>query len=176
MGNFLTDALKEIAKADISFFPAWRYGATILPGKITVEDVYNVIPTDGKIITYLIKGKELKKVVENILEGVSGIDSYARVGGDMIRFSGMKLVCNLREKSGRKILSMTVGGEPLSEVKDYIVASVHTRFQNNPLFGATRITDIGKVFVEELISYIRNNSPISSELDDRINLKTISFN
>ena len=69
-----------------------------------------------------------------------------------------------------------VGGEPLSEGKNYLVASVHTRFQNNPLFGATRITDIGKVFVEELISYIRNNSPISSELDDRINLKTISFN
>ena len=176
MGNFLTDALKEIAKADISFFPAWRYGATILPGKITVEDVYNVVPTDGKIITYLIKGKELKTVVENILEGVSGIDSYARVGGDMIRFSGMKLVCNLRQKSGQKILSMTVGGEPLSEGKDYIIASVHTRFQNNPLFGATGISDTGKVFVEELISYIRNNSPISSELDDRINLKTISFN
>ena len=71
---------------------------------------------------------------------------------------------------------MTVGGEPLSEGKDYIVAWVHTRFQNNPLFGATGISDTGKVFVEELISYIRNKSPISSELDDRINLKTISFN
>jgi hypothetical protein len=36
------------------------------------------------------------------------------------------------------------------------------------LFGATDIQDTGKVFAEELIKYIRENSPIESKLDDRI--------
>jgi len=176
MGNLVTNALRERAGTDVSFFPAWRYGATILPGKILAEDVYNVVPTDGKIITYKMKGKLLKELVENILQGVTGLDPYARVGGDMIRFSGMKIDCSLRAKAGNKIRSMFIGGKPLDENIDYSVAAVHTRFQNNPMFGATEITDTEKIFVEELIAYIREKSPLNVQLDDRINLKTIKFN
>ena len=176
MGNLVTDALREKAGTDVSFFPSWRYGATILPGKIIAEDVYNVVPTDGKIVTYRMKGKILKNLLENILEGVTGTDPYARVGGDMIRFSGMTLDCRLRAKSGNKIQSMLIGGERLDENKEYSVASVHTRFQNNPMFGATDIQETDKVFVEELIDYIKSNSPLKTRLDDRINLKTIIFN
>ena len=176
MGNLVTNALRERAGTDVSFFPAWRYGATILPGKILAEDVYNVVPTDGKIITYKMKGKFLKELVENILQGVTGLDPYARVGGDMIRFSGMKIDCSLRAKAGNKIRSMFIGGKPLDENNDYSIAAVHTRFQNNPMFGATEITDTEKIFVEELIAYIREKSPLNIQLDDRINLKTIKFN
>ena len=176
MGNLVTNALRERAGTDVSFFPAWRYGATILPGKILAEDVYNVVPTDGKIITYKMKGKFLKELVENILQGVTGLDPYARVGGDMIRFSGMKIDCSLRAKAGNKIRSMFIGGKPLDENIDYSIAAVHTRFQNNPMFGATEITDTEKIFVEELIAYIREKSPLNVQLDDRINLKTIKFN
>ena len=172
MGNLLTDAMREIEQTDVSFFPAWRYGATLLPGKITVEDVYNIIPTDGHIITYTMRGEQLKNLLENILEGVTSWDPYTRVGGDMIRFSGMQLVCQLRNKGGERIVSMTVGGEPLDLERDYTIASAHTRFQNNPLFGAMRVRDTGKVFVEELIDYLKANSPINPKLDERINLSS----
>ena len=144
--------------------------------KILAEDVYNVVPTDGKIVTYSMNGKVLKELVENILQGVSGIDPYARVGGDMIRFSGMKLDCNLRAKAGSKIRSMMIGGQPMDEEKEYSIASVHTRFQNNPMFGATNIKESNKIFVEELIEYVRQKSPLNVQLDNRINLKTIQFN
>ena len=176
MGNLVTDALRERAGTDVSFFPAWRYGATILPGKILAEDVYNVVPTDGKIVTYSMNGKVLKELVENILQGVSGKDPYARVGGDMIRFSGMKLDCNLRAKAGSKIRSMLIDGQPMDKQKEYSIASVHTRFQNNPMFGATNIKETNKIFVEELIEYVREKSPLNVQLDNRINLKTIQFN
>ena len=175
MGNLVTDALREKAGTDVSFFPAWRYGATILPGTILAEDVYNVVPTEGEIVTYKMQGKMLKDLLENILEGVSGTDPYARVGGDMIRFSGMTLDCSLGAKSGSKIRTMLVGGKPLDENKNYSVASVHTRFQNNSMFGATDVRETGKVFVEELIDYIKTHSPLKTQLDDRINLKTIVF-
>jgi hypothetical protein len=65
---------------------------------------------------------------------------------------------------------MKVGGEPLDPEREYTIASAHTRFQNNPLFGAMRVRDTGKVFVEELIAHLKENSPIDSKLDDRINL------
>jgi len=170
VGNLLTDAMRATQKTDVAFFPAWRYGATLMPGEITAEDVYNLIPTDGHVFSYSMRGKELKALLENILGSVVNKDPYTRVGGDMIRFSGIKLVADLAKSAGNRIIEMTVGGKAFSKDTDYSIASAHTRFQNSPLFGATYVKDTGKVFVEELISYIRQNSPITSVLDDRIQL------
>lgn len=168
MGNMLTDALREIAGADVAFFPAWRYGATLLPGDITVEDVYNVIPTDGTINTFKMSGRTLLRLMNNTLNGFLDRDPYSRVGGDMIRFSGMAMVYDMSRPYGQRVVSLEVGGEEISEDKEYAIASVHTRFQNNPLFGATHAEDTGRVFVDELIDYIRKHSPMSPALDDRI--------
>lgn len=168
MGNLLTDALREMAGSQIAFFPAWRYGATLMPGKITAEDVYNLVPTDGTIITYSMPGKSVKRLISNILNAVVDNDAYARVGGDMIRFSGMKLVYDLSKPNGQRIASLSIGGKAVSDDQVYSVASVHTRFQDSPLFGATDVKDTGRVFVEELIDYIRSHSPINTTVDDRI--------
>lgn len=168
MGNLLTDALRDMTGAEVAFFPAWRYGATLMPGQITAEDVYNLVPTDGKIITYSMPGKAVKRLLSNILNGVVDSDPYSRVGGDMIRFSGMKLVYDLSRPRGQRLVSLTIGDQPVSEDREYRVASVHTRFQDNPLFGATNVKDTGRIFVEELVDYIRGHSPINSTLDDRI--------
>ena len=169
IGNLVTDAMRYSQNTDIALFPAWRYGATLMPGEITVENVYNIVPTDGHIFTYQMAGKDIKTLLENIVVGVSDEDPYSRVGGDMIRFSGLNIVYDLANQPGEKIVSITMAnGTPFVDDKEYAVASAHTRFQLNPLFGATDIQDTGKVFAEELIKYIRENSPIESKLDDRI--------
>jgi len=168
MGNMLTDALRDITASDVAFFPAWRYGATLMPGDITVEDMYNVIPTGGTINTFKMSGKALKRLMNNTLNGFLDRDPYSRVGGDMIRFSGMELVYDISRPYDQRAVSLTVGGEEIVDDKEYAIASVHTRFQNSPLFGATHAEDTGRVFVDELIEYIRKNSPMSPSLDDRI--------
>ena len=173
VGNLITDAMREIQKTDIAFFPAWRFGASVLPGKITKEDIYNVIPTEGHIFTFSMRGKEIKNLLENILSSVVNRDPYTRVGGDMIRFSGMKIICDLVKPAGKRVLKITIGGEEFNQEKAYSVASAHTRFQNNPLFGATHVKDTGRMIVEELISYIEKKSVVKSTMDDRI--KVLAF-
>jgi sulfur-oxidizing protein SoxB len=169
LGNLITDALRRTHATDISLFPAWRYGATLMPGKITVEDVYNIIPTGGEVSTYDMQGKHVRTLLENILDGVAGNDPYSRVGGDMIRFSGLKIVYDLANVRGEKIVAISMADNQAFDAdKVYSIASVSTRFQNNPLFGATNVVDTGKLFAEELIAYIRVNSPISAALDERI--------
>ena len=169
VGNLITDSLRSMQGTDISFFPAWRYGATLMPGEITVEDVYNIVPTGGRIITYAMMGREIKTLLENILDGVIDEDPYSRVGGDMIRFSGLDIVHDRANAPGERITSMTMtGGQPFLMDKSYTVASVNTRFQENPLFGARNVVDTGKVFAEELVNHIRENSPLSAALDARI--------
>ena len=168
MGSLLTDALRAETGADIAFFPAWRYGATLMPGPITVEDVYNLVPTDGRIITYSMSGRSIRRLMENILDGVVDADPYARVGGDMIQFSGMELVYDLYNADGERVVELLVGGQPVEPERLYAVASVHTRFQNNPLFGAGRIDEDGPVFAEALIEYIRAHSPLKPTVERRI--------
>jgi hypothetical protein len=86
----------------------------------------------------------------------------------MIRFSGMKLVYDLSKPDGQRIVSLSVDGKPVSDSQVYSIASVHTRFQNSPLFGATNVEETDRIFVDELVDYIRKNSPIKTTLDDRI--------
>ena len=169
MGNLITDALRQTAGADIAFFPAWRYGISLMPGEITAEDVYNIVPTDGRVVTYRMPGREIGNLLENLVDAIVNRDPFARVGGDMIRFSGLKILADPANERGQRVLSITTtDGEPLSPDKYYSVASVHTRFQNNPMFGATDLVDTGKIFVDELIGYIRTHSPMSAGLDDRM--------
>ena len=169
LGNLITDALRARMKVDISLFPAWRYGATLMPGPITIEDIYNIIPTGGQVVTYDMSGAQIKILLENVMDSVVSIDPYTRVGGDMIRFSGIKIIYDLGNRSGKRIVSIaTSEGEPLEPDHRYSIAAVNTRFQNNPLFGATKIKETGKIFAEELIGYIKANSPINAALDDRM--------
>ena len=168
MGSLLTDALRAETGAEIAFFPAWRYGATLMPGPITVEDVYNLVPTDGRIITYSMSGRSIRRLMENILDGVVDTDAYARVGGDMIQFSGMELVYDLYNADGERVVELLVGGQPVDPERLYAVASVHTRFQNNALFGAQHVDEDGPVFAEALIEYIRANSPLKPTPERRI--------
>lgn len=169
LGNLITDALRSTQGTDISLFPAWRYGATLMPGPITVEDIYNIIPTGGQVFTYNMPGKQIKILLENIIDAVTNDDAYSRVGGDMIRFSGLSIVYDLANVQGERIVSITTSdGQPFLADKVYSIASVNTRFQNNPLFGATDVVDTGKVFAEVLIEYIRANSPVKAALDARI--------
>ena len=168
MGALLTDALRTITGAEIAFFPAWRYGATLLPGTVTVEDVYNLVPSSGRIATYAMSGSAIRRLMENILDGVVDADPYARVGGDMIQFSGMELIYDLHDTDGGRVVSLLVDGQPIDPERLYSVASVHTRFQNNPLFGAQRIDENGPVFVEALIEYIRDHSPLKPTTTRRI--------
>lgn len=169
LGNLITDALRSTQGTDIGFFPAWRYGATLMPGKITVEDIYNIIPTGGRVVTYKMAGKEIRSLLENILDGVVDHDPFARVGGDMIRFSGLKIVYDLANNRGNRIVSMTTAdGQSFHLDRDYSIASVHTRFQDNAMFGARDVVRTDKAFAEELIEYIRGNTPITTALDARI--------
>ncbi len=170
MGNLLTDALRDIAETDIALFPAWRFGATVLPGAITVEDVYNMVPTKWNIATYSMSGTNIKRLLERILDNVLDSDPYLRVGGDMIRFSGMKLRVDPSRPQGSRIVEIRIGKKPLVPDQKYTVSSSQLRFYKNPFFGAFDIHETNKIFSAELIVYLAQNSPIVPTLDKRIDV------
>ena len=166
MDNFITDAYKDIADADVAFAPAWRFGATLLPGDIRVEDVYNMVPTLGTIITYRMSGQVIKNVLESAIDNVLNEDPYLQLGGDMVRFAGMRVRYNESSPMGSRIVELHIGDKPVDLKRDYAIVSANTQFQTAP--GVKDVQDTGKVAVEELIRFIESTSPIAPTLDDRI--------
>lgn len=166
MDNFITDAYRKMTGADVAFAPAWRFGATIIPGNITVEDVYNMVPTKGNMVTYRMSGQIIMNVLEGAIDNVLNEDPYLQLGGDMTRFAGMEVRYNVKNKMGKRIVSVRIGGKPLNPKKKYLIASANTSFHTAP--GVTALKDTGKMAVEELIGFIRKKSPIAPKIDKRI--------
>jgi sulfur-oxidizing protein SoxB len=166
MDDFITDAYREMLKTDVAFSPAWRFGLTILPGKISVEDVYGMVPTEEPIITFMIKGSNLKSILEAALDNVLASDPYEQLGGDLIRFSGMNIRINEKKPFGKRISSIRIGGKPMDPEKKYTVVTANTQFHKAP--AAENVSTLNKIAVEELISYIEKKKVIGHPLDGRV--------
>ena len=67
MDNFITDTYRRIENADVAFSPAWRFGATIMPGDITVDDVYNMVPTLDHIFSVELDGESIKMALRAVV-------------------------------------------------------------------------------------------------------------
>ena len=125
-----------------------------------------MVPTNGTILTYKMSGQLIKNVLESAIDNVLNEDPYLQLGGDMVRFAGMKVRYVERKPFGQRIVSVQIGGKPMDMKKDYAVVSANTQFQNAP--GVKEVKDTGKIAVEELIRFIEKTSPIAPQLDDRI--------
>lgn len=166
MDNFITDAYRKLENADVAFAPAWRFGATILPGTIRVEDVYNMVPTHGTMLTYKMSGQIIRNVLESAIDNVLNKDPYLQLGGDMVRFAGMQVRYDEQKPFGQRIVSIRIGGQPMDMKKKYAIVSANSQLQNAP--GVNEIKDTGRIAVEALIRFIEKMSPIAPKLDDRI--------
>jgi S-sulfosulfanyl-L-cysteine sulfohydrolase len=81
MDNFLLQALLESTGAQLAFSNGWRYGVPIVPGEITLNDLYNIIPMNPPVATVEITGEELKTMLEENLERTFACDPYNQMGG-----------------------------------------------------------------------------------------------
>jgi 2',3'-cyclic-nucleotide 2'-phosphodiesterase (5'-nucleotidase family) len=46
MDNFVLQSIISLGGAEVAFSNGWRYGAPVPPGPITVNDLYNMMPTN----------------------------------------------------------------------------------------------------------------------------------
>ena len=164
--NFITDAIRERSKTDISFSASWRFGASVLPGPITVEDIYNFIPSEAPVNLMKIKGADLKEILEEAIDNVQAQDAFEQVGGDMLRYSGIEIVVDLKKPTGERVRTMKVNGKPFDANKMYTVAGLNAAVNNDARSVDRAITK--KVGPLEVIAYIEEKKVIAPKLDNRI--------
>jgi sulfur-oxidizing protein SoxB len=119
---FITDAVREIAGADIGFSNGFRFGVPIPPALITDADLWNLLPMDARMKIGWITGRELRAYLERELELVFSKDPWKLNGGWGVRASGMTMVFKASAEPGRRLVSVKVNGRDVEDQQRYAIA------------------------------------------------------
>jgi S-sulfosulfanyl-L-cysteine sulfohydrolase len=119
---FITDAVREIANADIGFSNGFRFGVPIPPAGITEADLWNLLPMDARMKTGWITGQQLMAYLERELELVFSKDPWKLNGGWGVRASGMTMVFKASAEPGRRLVSVKVNGRDVEDQQRYTIA------------------------------------------------------
>jgi len=157
---FVAEAYRQIAGTDLGCVSGWRFGATLLPGPITVEDVYNAMkPTASPLYTAHLSGRQIRATIEDNLDNVFNTDPLQRLGGDVLRCMGVQAQLHRDAARGERLSDILVNGEPWGEENRYQVATSGGRTQ----YQDENADETPRPSVEELISYIETHSPIHAD-------------
>ncbi|NLZ30313.1 MAG: bifunctional metallophosphatase/5'-nucleotidase [Methanomicrobiales archaeon] len=161
MDNLLLQAILDLTGADMAFSGGFRYGAPVVPGPVTVNDLWNMIPENPNVATVEITGRELRAMMEENLERTFARDPYDQMGGYVKRCMGVNLYCKLENAPGLRIQEFFAGGRRLDPDAVYRAALVTE--QDVPAgYGREReILDTG--MIEALERYLAQG-PISADL------------
>ena len=124
MDDLLLEAIAKAAGTDIAFSNGWRYGAPIPAGPVTVDDLWNIIPTNPEVMTVELTGAELRSIIEDNLERTFAADPYQQMGGYMKRVRGLTLFLKAENPYGRRIDRLFAGTEEVRPTRRYKVAFV----------------------------------------------------
>ncbi len=123
--QLINEAIVAEMGSDISFTPAYRWGATLLGGdNITVDDVYDFTAiTYPEVYTFELKGSSIPPLLEDIADNVLNPNPLYQQGGDMSRTYGLSYDMRIKGKSGARISNMKVNGKTFDPNKTYLVSS-----------------------------------------------------
>jgi sulfur-oxidizing protein SoxB len=164
--NLVTDALRARTQQDIAIKQPGRYGATILPGPVTVEDIYNIVPAESPIYRMKFSGSDLRMMFESAIDNVITEDVLQQIGGYMWRFSGIELSVDLTKPYPNRIQKLTINDKPVNDSALYSIAEFDMFFRNSPQAVDVQKTD--KIGPHEVIAYIEQQKNVTAELDQRI--------
>ena len=162
MDNFLLQALLESTGAQLAFANGWRYGAPIIPGKVTLNDLYNIIPMNPPVSTVELKGEELVLMLEENLERTFACDPYGQMGGYAKRCMGMNLYFKVENPKGQRIQDLFVRGEKVRPDKVYTAAFV--TMQGVPTKFGTNRQNLELNAIEAMQRYLSRNKLVEAEL------------
>jgi 5'-nucleotidase / UDP-sugar diphosphatase len=164
LGDVITDAMKAASGADIAIQNSGGIRAEIPAGKITMEQVYTVLPFDNELIAMDLQGSDIIALFERVVKQRK----------DMLQVSGIKVVYAMESKDA-EVSEAMINGQPVDRNKVYRVATndflsaagddfkEFLKGRNIVFMGALR--DI-------FVNYIKANSPVSAPKDGRLIIRS----
>ena len=163
IGNLVCDAMIWAGDADFSFLNLGGIRGEITKGPVTYRDVFNVMPFDNAMVILEIDGRLLKDIIELRVSG-------SRHG---LRTSGAKVEFSRGRADFDRVTNLEIQGEPWQADKMYKVATTDFLLQGNAGLAMltklpdSQITLLESTLRDNIVNYIKNNSPVSAKIDDR---------
>ena len=123
--DLICDAMLSERDAEIALSPGVRWGASVLPGDITREDIHSVTSmTYGECYRTEMSGEMLKTVMEDVADNIFNEDPYYQQGGDMVRVGGLGYTIDPYAEIGNRISNMMLLKEnaPIDPARNYVIA------------------------------------------------------
>lgn len=124
MDDLLLLAIARAAGTDVAFSNGWRYGAPIPPGPITVNDLWNMIPTNPPVSVADMLGSEIRQMMEENLESTFAADPYRQMGGYLKRFRSLTIYGKIENPAGHRIERIFFKGRELEDNEEVAVSFV----------------------------------------------------
>jgi 5'-nucleotidase len=120
LGNFIADAFRQATSADFALLNGGSVRANkIYPaGPLSKRDTLEILPFENPVVKIEITGAVLRAALEN---GVSQVIETSE-SGRFPHLSGLQFEFDGRNPLGRRVVKLTVNGQPLDEKKTYTLA------------------------------------------------------
>ena len=168
MDNLLLEALLDATGAELAFSNGWRYGAPVLEGDVTVNDLWNMIPTNPPVSTVEMRGAEIVAMLEENLENTFASDPYNQMGGYLKRCLGLKVYVKVENPTGTRIQSLFIGDQLVDNEKTYFASFVTV--QGVPKKYGTNRKNLEVHAIDALKEYLKKNPSVSPGLRDTVRL------
>jgi len=162
MDNFLLQALLESTGAQLAFSNGWRFGAPIISGEVTMNDLYNMIPMNPPISTVELTGEEIVALLEENLERTFARDPYNQMGGYVKRGLGFNAYIKIENPPGQRVQQVFAGDGPLQPGHHYPTAFVTEQGVAHK-YGRNRQQHTERS-IEALKAYLTRHRPLHAEL------------
>lgn len=114
LGNWMTDAMRQHAKADIGIQNTYGIRADIRAGDVTLRSIYTVMPFENTLVVVQLTGDAVLKLVESALKGGKLL---LQMSGLQVRFKWDKA----KEKAS--LIEVTHNGQPIDRQRTYTIAT-----------------------------------------------------
>ena len=163
IGNFLADAMRSYARADVAFTNSGGIRKNLRAGPITVRDIWEIAPFSDRLVVIKLNGDELLTVLEK----------NCRKGIDLLQVSGMKYSYTLERPFGERVIEVKVKNNEIRPNRNYkVVINDYILEQSKDFLGIPKqnlkyefLPDLDReVFLRE----VKRKGQINSKIDGRI--------
>jgi 2',3'-cyclic-nucleotide 2'-phosphodiesterase (5'-nucleotidase family) len=160
-GNWMADVVRRVGKAEIGITNKGGIRTDLEAGKVTLGDVYRLMPFENTIVTMRLTGADIRELVDRHV----GLGSEQRAPG--LEWSGMQVVVEDFETT-----KITIDGRALEAARIYLVAT--NSFLGwggdgfEPFRRGTERAETGVLFRDALAADLRARSPVVPPTERRL--------
>jgi 2',3'-cyclic-nucleotide 2'-phosphodiesterase (5'-nucleotidase family) len=166
MDNFLLNAVRDAAGTELAFSNGWRWGAPIRPGKVTLNELHNIVPMSIPISTVELTGAELKELLEDNLHNTFASNPLEQEGGYVKRCLGLTVYIRIENPRGTRVTRLFAGDKEVEADKIYTAAFLTV--QAVPAKYNRNRRDLPDHPVDAMLAYLRKHRPARVEIGNSV--------